>query len=54
MIENIFLLVSCLCAVMCLLMCGKLVETAIVVLTHYFPRSRFAQWAEARDHENLD
>jgi hypothetical protein len=52
MIENILLLILSICAVMTLLMRGKLVEVAIVTITHYFPRSKFAHWAEARDYDH--
>lgn len=51
MIIDILMLVAIICAIMALLMCGKLVEVAIVTITHFYPRSKFAQWAEARDYE---
>jgi len=53
MIENIFLLAAYLSVFFALMLCGALFQIAIVIVTHYFPRSKFAQWAEARDYENV-
>jgi len=53
MIENIFLLVAYLCGFFTLMLSGALVQIVIVIVTHYFPRSKFARWMEARDYENV-
>jgi len=51
MIENIFLLAAYLSAFFTLMLSGALVQIVIVIVTHYFPRSRFALWIEAKDYE---